>query len=667
MQTLSTDRYDGNNGGNKDKRLEVLCALLFMAWTRARLPSDAINYRDALRVFALPSGVWWSEMPYQVRNGRDWLDAGEYSGGIFFKKVEHDAGVLEGFFFFISCLRMKEVAQQKDVKENLESLLFLENSSVPFYYFENTICKMRIGQLPPTVDSLFQKHTPTSDKTLMTLDSWQVKQRLYDDKLDKAREDAIIQVQGEIMKGMGFPYSPTHSEYLRYIKTNFKYMNICGVKITLRDILDFFFPFSCETGLRGICETHTYIVGRSGSGKTVLLKGIFKMLDWIDNNARVVIDPHGDLADDLSCFSKNTYRIAPHEKRFVINPFDIEDKSWENRELVAQEITDLLAELVEDSGLSRLMTTIMFPIVVTLLKLDYADFRMLSDCIHPTTGKDHLKDLRSLVDEHLKSGWSVLEGDTYESSKQSVFNRLQSLLNYRLVAQTLCGRDDFTKALQLLGDVSSPKKNTPFGTLIISLPIPTIGEAVAVTLGRFVMTRMQIWAKRRQKIPEKDRFPVYLMVDEFHNFISHSTADTLDQFGRKFGLYMILAHQHIQQITDREVRGSILTNTRSKIAGMSNNETRQAMKKEMGIEAEDMEDLKPGHFMAKIKEEPAIPIYVRQLKDYKIIKQPQYIGEQKDSDIVNGWDGFDIEQSTPNTSQKYIKRISRVAKPKYDL
>lgn len=464
-----------------------------------------------------------------------------------------------------------------------------------------------------------------------------------------SEQDAI-----EEFKKHGFPYSESYQEYIRYLKNNFESMHVLrDLKITFNEIINIFipYPFDIEQIKRG----HTYIVGRSGSGKSELLKGLCTRL----GTSYVLIDPHGDLADDLGIMDAlSPWRIAPHEKRFVVNPFDIEDKTEENRELVAQEITNLIAELVEDSGLSRLMTTIIFPIVYTLLKLDYADFKMLTDCINPNTGKDYLKRLRHLVEPHHLAIWRELEDDTYDTSKQSVFNRLQSLLNYRLVMQTLCGRDDFSGVLE-------QELKHGIGA-IVSLPIPTIGETVAVTLGRFFMTRMQIWAKRRAKLPKNERKPICLVVDEFHNFMSHSTAETLDQFGRKFGLFMVLAHQHIQQITDREVRGSVLANTINKIAGVSNNETRQALAREMTIDASELERLKTGHFWGSFGSATPVAFYARMVKK-KHKARMVYHDSKNGSELVDGWDGFDQEQNTPTPATKGGRKSKDIPKPKFDL
>lgn len=407
--------------------------------------------------------------------------------------------------------------------------------------------------------------------------------------------------QTQHLKRLGFPYSASFSEYMRFLETNFSGMQFGGQWLSFDNIRALLFPLIPNRP--NFKKAHTYIVGRSGSGKSELLKAIYAM----SARSRIVIDPHGDLSREIASFTNGeAYRIAPHEAPFVINPFELENLTASSRELVAQEITNLMAELVEDSGLSRLMTTIIFPIVYTLLKLDYADFSMLTECINPNSGKERLGALRHLVEAHHRTIWTELESDTYDTSKQSVFNRLQSLLNYQLVIKTTSGRDDFGRAMEKVEKGAS---------LIISLPIPVMGEAVAVTLGRFFMTRLQIWAKSRQSTPENERVPVILLVDEFHNFLSHGTAQTLDQFGRKFRLFMVLAHQHIQQITDRELRGAVLANTANKIAGISNAETRQAIAREMMIAPEFLEDLRPGNFFGRFGNELTTPFYARRVRN----------------------------------------------------
>lgn len=539
---------------------------------------------------------------------------------------------------------------------------FDKQTPIDFSYFKRIICNARIGELLPTTNNLIKfdrkNHAPTE---LAKMESWQRARARAEDTEHETEKQAQIAIDDNKLRRLGYPYEPTYTDYLRFLETNFSGMMIGGVTLTWADIAGFVVPFFAKSfpnryELAHLHKRHTYIVGRGGSGKTVLLRGIFQSLK--KGIPRIVIDPHGDLADDLSCFHKTTYRIAPHERPFVINPFEIRDKSLGNRELVGQLITDMIGELVADVELSRLMETVIFPVVVTLLKLDYADFRMLADCINPNTGKDRLKSLRGYVDSHLLGVWGELEGKTYDTSKQSIFNRLQSLLNYRTVIQTLCGKDDFGEVEKVLHSG---------GEIVFSIPVPAVGEAVAVTLGRFFVTRMQIWAKQRQAIPERERFPVYLMIDEFHNFISPVFASTLDQYGRKFGLFLMLAHQHIKQLGDSEIKGSILTNTQNKIVGMSNHETRQALQREMSADAEQFEGLRVGHFLAKFGEEEAIQIYCRNQRPLQYLSAPQYLPTRNTGELFNGWTQTDKGDQNFEASEKPVTARAGGYTPKFDI
>ena len=62
----------------------------------------------------------------------------------------------------------------------------------------------------------------------------------------------------------------------------------------------------------------------------------------------------------------------------------------------------------------------------------------------------------------------------------------------------------------------------------------------------------------RYDLPETQRAPFFLYVDEFHSFSTSALAGMLSEV-RKYGLGLILAHQHIQQ-TDADVFEAIMGN-----------------------------------------------------------------------------------------------------------
>ena len=65
----------------------------------------------------------------------------------------------------------------------------------------------------------------------------------------------------------------------------------------------------------------------------------------------------------------------------------------------------------------------------------------------------------------------------------------------------------------------------------------------------------------RHDIPESERNPFMLYVDEFHTFSTTAFAGMLSEV-RKYGLGLILAHQHIQQ-TEQDVFEAIMGNAGS--------------------------------------------------------------------------------------------------------
>lgn len=430
------------------------------------------------------------------------------------------------------------------------------------------------------------------------------------DSGDKASDPARAEnarMRERITKDSGFPYRLDYGDYLRYLDTARPKLEFeskagwieAGAE-ELRNLclmMDGANEGAVDHSLSG---AHTYVVGRSGSGKTELLKAIFYRMSDV---TKVVVDPHGDLADDLAdpnaYWEQVTLTVAPLERRFVINPFDLVDKSVRSVDLAAEEIVQLVCDLVEDVGLSRQMKLVAFPIVRTLLRLPYADFRMFAECLNPESGTDRLASISHAVDDADLDVWGALMTGAYDTTKRSVYSRLRSILNSSVVLETLCGTDDFGPVMEA---VESENMN-----LLFSIPIPDMGEEASQTLGKFFMTRMQIWAKRRRSVPKEERTPVLLIVDEFQNFLGSATANTLDQFGRKFGLFMVLAHQHISQLSDKDIKGSVLANCRNKIAGMADRTTRKAIADEIGIAPEELETLGTGWWYGTFADSPLSP------------------------------------------------------------
>ena len=84
------------------------------------------------------------------------------------------------------------------------------------------------------------------------------------------------------------------------------------------------------------------------------------------------------------------------------------------------------------------------------------------------------------------------------------------------------------------------------------------GEVNSSLLGLILVSKIQMAAMKRARIPEEERKDFYLYIDEFQNFTTDSIVTILSE-ARKYRLNLILAHQYIPQLTP-EIRNAVLGN-----------------------------------------------------------------------------------------------------------
>jgi hypothetical protein len=87
------------------------------------------------------------------------------------------------------------------------------------------------------------------------------------------------------------------------------------------------------------------------------------------------------------------------------------------------------------------------------------------------------------------------------------------------------------------------------------------GEINSSLLGLILVSKMQIAAMRRGRIPQEERKDFYLYIDEFQNFTTDSIATILSE-ARKYRLNLILAHQFMPQLTE-EIKDAVIGNVGS--------------------------------------------------------------------------------------------------------
>ena len=92
--------------------------------------------------------------------------------------------------------------------------------------------------------------------------------------------------------------------------------------------------------------------------------------------------------------------------------------------------------------------------------------------------------------------------------------------------------------------------------ILLNLSKGKMGELNSKLLGSMMVTQLKVSALRRAQIPEEERNPFYLYIDEFQNFVSPSIETILSE-ARKYKLGLVMAHQYIDQLKQDELGGSM--------------------------------------------------------------------------------------------------------------
>jgi len=295
---------------------------------------------------------------------------------------------------------------------------------------------------------------------------------------------------------------------------------------------------------------HMYIVGKTGTGKTVLLENM-AIQDIQKGNGVAIVDPHGEFAEKMLDF------VPPSRINDVVyfNPADLdhpisfnilEKVGPEYRHLIASGLVGVFKKIWFDMWSAR-MEYITYNTVLALLEYPGSTLlginRMLAD-------KDYRqKVVEKIVDPTVKSFW-INEFAKYpdrfrEESVAAIQNKIGQFISSPLI-RNIIGQVRSTIDMRKIMDEGK--------ILIVNLSKGKIGEDASNLLGALVITRLQLAAMTRVDVPEEERRDFYLYVDEFQNFATEAFANILSE-ARKYHLSLILTHQYIAQLDQMTDKG----------------------------------------------------------------------------------------------------------------
>ena len=341
---------------------------------------------------------------------------------------------------------------------------------------------------------------------------------------------------------------------------------------------------------------HLYIVGKTGTGKSTLIKNMV-IQDLRRGNGVALIDPHGDLVEDLLNFipKERTNEVVyfnPADTSFPVAINILEAKGDNEKHLVASSLISVFRHLWKDFWGPRL-EHILYNCVLALMDTQgqtlLGVYRMLVD--------DEFRKLivGNIKDPIVKMFW-VEDYENYDPRfRKEIISPVQNKVGQLLSSP------------QMRNIVGQPKSSVDFGfvmdqkrILLANLSKGKMGEDKSNLLGSAIITKMYLSALERQNLPEENRKDFYLYIDEFQNFSTDIFPSILSE-ARKYRLNLNLAHQYLYQLPEG-IKHAVFGNVGTIISFRVGNYDAKELAEEMKpvFSGEDLENLDNHHIALRM-------------------------------------------------------------------
>ena len=305
-------------------------------------------------------------------------------------------------------------------------------------------------------------------------------------------------------------------------------------------------------------ERHMYIIGRTGTGKSELLKYMI-LQDIREGRGVCLIDPH-DLAEDILGYipperAEDVIYFDPGDQERPIGLNMIEANNDKEKQFIASSIIGLMYKLYDPHKTGIIGPRFEHAIRNAMLTvLDAIPNGTFIEVVQALQRPDFVQDMLPKVkDPIVRRYWTDQIAQTSDFHKSEVLDYIVSKF----------GRFVTDKMMRVIigqgNTVINFRKIMDEGKiLIINLNKGRIGEENSNFLGLILVPRILMAALSRADIPESQRRPFYLYVDEFQNFATPDFATILSE-ARKYKLNLAVANQFIGQM-EEEVKNAIFGN-----------------------------------------------------------------------------------------------------------
>lgn len=311
-------------------------------------------------------------------------------------------------------------------------------------------------------------------------------------------------------------------------------------------------------------QRHMYIVGKTGTGKSEFLKDMI-LQDIQEGEGVCVIDPHGELVDDIMEFMP----VDRAEDVIYFDPSDVgrpmglnimEAHTEDEKHFVVGSIINLMYKLYDPHKTGIIGPRFEHAIRNAMLTVMYEEGSTFIEVVRVLTDSNYVQQMLPKVkDPIIRRYWTDQIAQTSDFHKSEVLDYIVSKFGRFITNKMMRNIIGQSKSAFDFRDVMDNQK-----ILLVNLSKGKIGEENSSFLGLILVPRILMAALSRQNIPAEQRKDFYLYVDEFQNFATPDFAVIMSE-ARKYRLNLTVANQFLGQI-EEDVKAAVIGNVGSLIS-----------------------------------------------------------------------------------------------------
>jgi GTPase SAR1 family protein len=338
-------------------------------------------------------------------------------------------------------------------------------------------------------------------------------------------------------------------------------------------------------------QYHTYLLGSSGSGKTNLIENIIAHdLASDEDCCVVVIDSQTQLTDKLARLDVSDTTYITPKFELALNLFDVGYDEMKGRGIEGESLINktvgLLSFVLEGmmgADFTNPQKTIFQYVIQLVISIPGGNINTFMEVL-AEGGHERYADAIGDLDENLQRFFTVdYPSPEYKRTREAIRRRMDSLLLNPTFRRLFSATEN---KIDMLEEIERQK------LIIIDTNKPMLDDAASAFFGRLFIAMILRASHQRFKKGRQLR-PVYLIVDEAHEYFDKSVSDMLEQ-ARKAKIGLVVAHQSISQSRGGKggnIADPLMVNTATKLIWTSFRDDAAKFAGSMQVKPEDILNL----------------------------------------------------------------------------